>query len=107
MTGAFLSLEFELPIVSGRGAAVGAGDVSVGEMNVTVDHLKGGVAEQLLEDAGIAIVGEELGGEGVAEAVGVDVGNAGALANPLEVPAEGAAVEVLVGEAAALVGEAE
>lgn len=52
----------------------------VGAVDVGVDLGGGdvGVSEEFLDDAEVGAAGEEVGGEGVAEGVGVDVAEAGA-----------------------------
>jgi len=67
---------------------VGVGAVGLDEAEVAFDHFEGGVAEEALEGPGVAVVAEVGDGEGVAEPVGVDVGDAGAVADAFEGEAE-------------------
>ena len=55
-------------------------NVDLGDGNVALDHLQGGVAEDALEFEDVAAIAEECDGEGMAEAMGVGVGDVGALA---------------------------
>ena len=54
--GLFLFLQFEFPVVSRRGAAVGGIDVGLDIMHIAPDHLQAGVAEELLQDVDVAAV---------------------------------------------------
>jgi len=72
---------------------VGGFDVGLGDEEVAFDHIEGGVAQGGLERVDVAVVAQVLDGECVAEAVGIDVGDAGALAETVEVGAELAAVD--------------
>ena len=79
---------------------MGVGGVGLGKFEVTADHFEGGVAEEALEGVDVSAVAEVVDGEGVAKAVGVGFGDAGAFAEGLQVRAEGGAVEgvVLLGD---------
>lgn len=57
---------------------MGAVEIDLGEGEVAFDHVERGVPEQFLEGVGVATVAQVLDGEGVAEAVRVDVSDAGA-----------------------------
>ena len=54
-------------------------DVGLGQVQVFLAHVEGGVAEQHLEGVDVAAVAQEGDREGVAEAVGVDALDAGAV----------------------------
>jgi len=72
---------------------VGLGDVDFGEAGVAADHLERGVTEQVLERIDVASVAQEVDGECVPEAVRVDVVEAGAPAEAVEVLGQVAPVE--------------
>lgn len=59
-------------------------DVGLGDGKVVVDHGEGGVAEDHFEGVGVATVAQVVDGEGVTEAVGVDVGYFGAVADAVQ-----------------------
>ena len=64
--------------------AVGLLDVALGEAEVTAHHVHRGVAKDLLEGVGVAVVAQEGDGEGVSKSVRVTMGDAGAVADPAE-----------------------
>jgi hypothetical protein len=53
---------------------VGLGEVDLGDSQVPVDHLEGGVAKDGLEGVDVSPIPQEVDGEGVAEAVGCSSG---------------------------------
>lgn len=55
---------------------MGRGDVGLGEAEIEATHFEGGVAEDGLEAVDVSAVAEVGDGEGVAEAVGVAIGDA-------------------------------
>lgn len=57
---------------------MGGGQVGLGDVEIVVDHIERGVTEQALKGEDVTAAAQVPDGEGVAEAVGVDVGNAGA-----------------------------
>lgn len=81
---------------------MGVGGVGLGEVEIAADHFQAGVAEELLEGVDVSAVSEVVDGEGVPEAVRVDVGYAGACAEGGEVVTEVGAVEL-----GALLGDEE
>lgn len=58
--------------------------VHLGDGDVALDHFECGVAEEALEFEDVAAVAEKVDGECVAEAVGVGIGDAGALAQAID-----------------------
>ena len=81
-------MTLETPVSDGAGVAVFALEVGLGDVGVAADHFEAGVADEVLEDVDVAAVAQEFDGEGVAEAVGVDVGDASTLPEALEVLGE-------------------
>jgi len=71
---------------------VDAGAVGLGDASVAADHGQVGVAEQVLQSEEVPTAAQVGDGEGVTKAVGVDVGDAGALANAGKLAAQDAAV---------------
>ena len=72
---------------------MGLSQVGLGDLEVALDHFQGLVAEDGLQGKDVAAVAQEGDGEGVAEAVGVGAGDAGALAGGLDEAAQDGAVE--------------
>jgi len=68
-------------------------EVVLGELDVEADHFHGAVAKEGLEDVAISAVAQELDGEGVAEAVGVGIDDAGAAAEAGDETEEGVAAD--------------
>ena len=50
------------------------------DLEIFFHHLHGGVTEDLLKAIGLSAVAEVVNGEGVAEAMGMDIGYSGAAA---------------------------
>lgn len=73
-------VRLEVHVHDGGGQAVAGVNVGLGDGEVVVDHGEGGVAEDHFEGVGVATVAQVVDGEGVTEAVGVDVGDFGAAA---------------------------
>ena len=69
-----------------------AGAVGLGDAGVAADHGQVGVAEQVLQSEEVPTAPQVGDGEGMAKTVGVDVGDAGALADAGELAAKDAAV---------------
>lgn len=75
---------------------MGIFDVNFGEMEVTANHIEGRVAEESLEGVDIAAVAKKLDGKGVAEAVGMGVGDISAGAEVVEQVADGITIHGVV-----------
>jgi len=85
------------------GAALQKVLLNAGHSHVVADHLQRRVSQNLLKSKGVAdLLDQVVGGEGVAEAVRVDLGDGGLFAEALEDGAHGGTAE---GSAAA--GEEE
>ena len=97
----FFDADLQTPVVDGAGAGMGLGTVGTDDGQVALDHLEVGMAEEDLEGEGIAVVAQVGDGEGVAEAMGVDVGDVGAVPDAFE-----SATEVIGGKVAGGVGRA-
>ncbi len=65
--------------------------IVLGQFGVGLDHFHGAVTRQGLRDVAVAAVAQEMHGEGVAEATGIGVGDAGATAVAPNEPAQGTA----------------
>lgn len=63
---------------------MGGVEVYLGQGDVAFDHLQSGVAEQALEFESVTAVAQEIDSEGVTKTMGVDVLDAGALAQAAE-----------------------
>lgn len=63
---------------------MGCLNVRLGYVEVFFAHIQGGVAEQGLQGVDVAAETQEVNGEGVAKAVGVNVMDAGALSDGVE-----------------------
>ena len=98
----FFDADLQTPVVDGAGAGMGLGTVGTDDGQVALDHLEVGMAEEDLEGEGIPAVAQVGDGEGVAEAVGVDVGDGGAVPDAFE-----GATEVIGGEVTGGVGRAD
>ena len=72
---------------------VSGGAVDLRDGQVTFHHVEAAVAEELLEGVRIAAVAQICDRKGVAEAVGVDVGDAGAAAEAAQVEGQMAALD--------------
>jgi len=57
----------QAPVADGRGDPVHALEICVGELEVALDHLEGGVAEYDLEGVGIAGIAQVVQGIGSKE----------------------------------------
>ena len=68
-------------------------DVGLDQGEVALDHFESGVTEQALQGVRIAAIAEVVDREGVAEAVNVDAGEAGALADLLKQIKQGVTVK--------------
>ena len=72
---------------------MGGLDVGLGQDQVALDHLQGGVTEQGLELVGVTAVAKEVDGKGVAKSVRVAVGDGGSLAEAVDELEQGAGGE--------------
>jgi len=68
-------------VVNWGGAAVGGVQIGLGDAQVAGDHFHGFVAQHALQGPGIAAIAKVVDCEGVAKAVGVDIGYSGSIAN--------------------------
>lgn len=59
-------------------------DVTVGDLQVAVDHFQGRVTQDLLECVNVAAIAKVLDGEGVAKSVRVGVANVGPLGDAFD-----------------------
>lgn len=73
---------------------MGGLDVYLGDGQVALDHLHGGMAQDALEGVDVSAIAKECDGKCVPEAMGMAIGDAGALADALDEVAELLAVEV-------------
>lgn len=80
-------------MIDGRSRLMIALHVGLDEVRVVLHHLEIGVTEQIFESDHLAAVAEVFGGEGVAKAMRMDVGDAGAIAETLNEPTQGVAGE--------------
>lgn len=83
----------QAPVVNGRGAAMGVGAVGLDDVEVAGDHGEVGVSEEVAEGEGIALVAEVGDGEGVPEAMGMNVGDAGTVTEAAEKAVEDAGIK--------------
>jgi len=75
---------------------VGVLDVDVGDGEIAFDHFEGGVAEDALQGVNVPLIAKIVDGEGVSEAVGMDLFDAGAQADAQHEFAQHFAVEGVV-----------
>ena len=70
-------------LTSWMGLMVGFGEVFQRKMGVNLGGRRGGVPKEFLDGAQIGAMGEQMGGEGVAQFMGREVGGESCLREPM------------------------